>query len=347
MGNFIHKEVFMPSIQEISLEGHTCIQLCAGDYTAILAPEIGNNMIRLRDEKKQIEVFHYNEEAPFTTVLQNPEVYGYPFLYLPNRLDRGILKVSDHTYQLPVNEPGPFYNCIHGFLHKRPYTVTEQSVINEDAVKVVSQYHYDKKDTMYSAFPVDFTICITYTLSANDGLLQEVEMRNNSNDRMLPCGFCSHTPFNVPFADGTDAKDYRLYVPVKERWELTNRCLPTEKTLALTPYDEKYNEGTMECAFINLDNDLYTGNTGTLDNQSFHGCYATHMPSGKKICYEVSDEYQFWCIWNDRGINGYFCPEPCTWMINAPNLARPASETGYAEIAPQETFTCWQHIFTR
>jgi aldose 1-epimerase len=335
----------MASINEITLEGNTCIELTAGDYLAVLAPSIGNNMIRLRDNAKQIEIFHYNAEHPYTTVAQNPEIYGYPFLYLPNRLGDGVLNTSDATYHLPVNEPGPFYNALHGFVHKRAYTVVEQTVINDDAVRVVSEYKYGENDEYYQYFPVSFTLRMTYTLSANDGLLQEVEMTNTS-EHQLPCGFCSHTPFNVPFVDGTNEADYTVCVPVKERWEITNRCLPTEKIHPLTEYDERYNKGTMPCAGRNLDNDLYTAQMNTLNGEDFYGAYATHMPSGQKICYEVSSEYGFWCIWNDRGVNGYFCPEPCTWMINAPNLTLPAEKTGYVEIAPEETFACWQHIFT-
>ena len=332
----------MSSIKEITLEGKPCIEMSAGDYLCILAPKLGNNMLRFRDNKKNIEVFRYDAEHPYTTAKQSPEVYGYPFLYLPNRLDNGLLTVSDATYHLPVNEEGPFYNAIHGFIQKRPYNVISSEVINDDAVRVVSEYKYNEQDEMFSYFPVAFTLRMTYTLSANDGLLQEVEMINDS-DKMLPCGFCSHTPFNAPFVDGTDEKDYVLNVPVKERWEITNRCLPTEKVHPLTEYDERYNKGIMPCVGKNLDNDLYTAaDSNTLDGEPFNGAYSTHVPSGAKICYEVSKEYRFWCVWNDRGINGYFCPEPCTWMINAPNLSLPPEKIG-----PDESYECWQHIFTK
>ena len=65
-----------------------------------------------------------------------------------------------------------------------------------------------------------------------------------------------------------------------------------------------------------------------------------------RIAYEVSDEYKFWIIWNDKGFNGYFCPEPMTAMIDAPNLSMPAEMTGYREIKPQEAFEANQRFFT-
>jgi hypothetical protein len=97
----------------------------------------------------------------------------------------------------------------------------------------------------------------------------------------------------------------------------------------------------------NLDNDLYTAGMNVLDGQDFYGAFATHVPTGTKICYEASQLYKFWCIWNDRGVNGYFCPEPCTWMINAPNLDMPKNRTGYFEIRPNEVYECWEHIFVK
>ena len=47
-----------------------------------------------------------------------------------------------------------------------------------------------------------------------------------------------------------------------------------------------------------------------------------------------------------KGFNGYFCPEPMTAMIDAPNLSMPAEMTGYREIKPQEAFEANQRFFT-
>lgn len=335
----------MTSIEQIQVEGQTCYKLVAGDYSAVLAPSLGNNMIRYRNNAKNMEVFRFDEQHPYEAVKNSPEVYGYPFLYLPNRLKDGVLKTSDACYQLPVNEGNHYHNAIHGFVQKRAYEVVSTEVINDDAVRIVSEFVYDENDPYYTYLPLKFTLRMTYTLSANDGLLQEVEMINQS-EHMLPCGFCSHTPFNAAFVEGSNPDDTMLHVPVLERWELNYRCLPTERLLALAEYDKAYNE-TGRCVTDNLDNDIYTAKMNTLDGEEFYGAYAENSPSGHKICYEVSKEYRFWCVWNDQGNKGYFCPEPCTWMIDAPNLSMAPERTGYEEIAPGETFTCWQHIFTK
>ena len=91
---------------------------------------------------------------------------------------------------------------------------------------------------------------------------------------------------------------------------------------------------------------MYQAETGELDGQSFYGAIVEDIASGKKICYQVSPEYRFWIIWNDKGFNGYFCPEPMTAMIDAPNLELPADVTGYQELRPLEVFTASQRFFT-
>ncbi|MBQ8297774.1 MAG: aldose 1-epimerase, partial [Ruminococcus sp.] len=96
-----------------------------------------------------------------------------------------------------------------------------------------------------------------------------------------------------------------------------------------------------------ISNDMYTAEHTYIDHEKFYGIIAEDIETGKKICYEVSDNYKFWIIWNDRGYNGYFCPEPMTAMIDAPNLSLPDEVTGYCEVKPGDTYTAHQHFFTK
>ena len=108
---------------KINWKGMECIQLCAGGYTALIAPGIGSNVLRLHDDAHGVEFFRWDENNTPEDIKQSAEVWGLPTLYLPNRFADGVLKTSDATYQLPVNEAAPFHNHIHGFLHKREHTV--------------------------------------------------------------------------------------------------------------------------------------------------------------------------------------------------------------------------------
>src|SRR5690606_31023064 len=60
---------------------------------------------------------------------------------------------------------------------------------------------------------------------------------------------------------------------------------------------------------------------------------ATHI----EIRYEADPNFRHWVVYNADGRSGFICPEPYTWITNAPNLAFPASLTGFQELGPGET----------
>ncbi len=330
--------------QLMNWNGMTCIKMNAGGYEALVAYEIGCNVIRLRNNVKGMEFFRYNPDNSAETIKQSAEVWGLPTLYLPNRFADGKLKTSDALYQLPVNEKAPYNNHIHGFLHKRTFEVVEHNA-DSNCAWVKARYVYDENDEFFKYLPVKFVAEYTFTLSEH-GLEQDICFTNVSN-KMLPMSLASHTTINAPFVDGAQESDIRLTVPAGKRCELNDRCLPTEKLKSLTMWDLEYKSGN-KCPVLQVcDNDMYTAEYAELDGEKFHGVIAEDMASGKKLCYEVSEEYKFWIVWNDRGFNHYFCPEPMTAMIDAPNLSLPADITGYTEVSPGETFKAHQRFFSR
>lgn len=328
----------------MDFNGTPCIEISAGGFTAYIAYEIGSNVIRLRDEKNGIEIFRFKADTPADEIKKSAEVWGLPTLYLPNRFADGILKTSDAVYHLPVNEKAPYNNHIHGFIHKRKHTVAEHSC-NDKKAWAKTQYIYDENDEFFEYLPVKFKAEYTFEVSEN-GLEYKVEFTNLS-DKMMPVSVATHTTINTPFADGAEEKDIRAVFGIGKKCELNERCLPTEKLLELNEWDMAYKNGTQCPVLQDISNDMYFMENTELDGKPFHGAVFTDTASGKKICYEVSDAYKFWIIWNDRGFNKYFCPEPMTAMIDAPNLSLPADITGYTEIAPNEKYECRQHFFTK
>lgn len=332
----------MNNARLINFNGTSCVKLDAGGYSALIAYEIGSNVIRLRDEKNAVEFFRFKDDNPAENIRQSAEVWGLPTLYLPNRFADGILKTSDAVYQLPVNEKAPFNNHIHGFIHKRIHEVVEYNA-DETSAWLKTQYLYDENDEFFQYLPIKFLAEYTFTLSEN-GLRQDIKFTNLS-DKMMPMSLASHTTINSPFADGSKEADIRLIVPIGNKCELNERCLPTENLLTPSKYDIEYITG--KCPVLqDISNDMYFGKYTELNKEKFHGIIAEDTESGKKVCYEVSEEYKFWIIWNDRGFNGYFCPEPMTAMIDAPNLSLPDDVTGYTEIKPNESFKTYQRFFT-
>lgn len=329
-------------IRNTFYQGEECVELCAGGYYALLAPNIGSSMLRLKDLEKQMEIFRFNENIPIDTIRTTPEIYGMPTLYLPNRLDGGVLKTSDAVYQLPITEKN-LNNYIHGFLHKRTHTVTNMAVKGE-VVSVTTQYIYDEKDVFFKEYPICFTVEITFTLSS-DGLEQDFKITNNS-DKKLPVGVCSHTTFSCPFSPEGKEEDLRLTVGVLEKWVLGERCSPTEEILPLTDYDLTFKNGTINPVTQSIDNDIYTGIDAEFKGRPFYGARISDIKTGKTICYETGKEFGFWIVWNEGGNKGYCCPEPMSWMINAPNLTLPAEKTGYTELSKGESWNGYQHIYT-
>lgn len=330
--------------QLINWNGTVCVKMNAAGYEALIAYEIGSNVIRLRNNTEGVEFFRYNDNNSADVIRQSAEVWGLPTLYLPNRFADGVLRTSDAKYQLPVNEKAPYNNHIHGFIHKRVHELVEYNA-DDKCAWVKTRYVYDERDEFFEYLPVKFTAEYTFTLSEN-GLEQDIKFTNNS-DVVLPMSLASHTTINSPFVDGAKENNIRLTVPIGKKCILNERCLPTGELANPDKWDLEYKSGS-KCPVLQVvDNDMYFAEDIELDGEKFHGIIAEDTESGKKLCYEVSDNYKFWIIWNDRGFNHYFCPEPMTAMIDAPNLDMPADITGYSEVKPNESYTAHEHFFVK
>lgn len=324
-------------------KGTPCIELKAGPYMAIIANTLGSNVLRFRDEEKGMEIFRYKDDVSIREIMEAPEIWGLPTLYLPNRLDNGVLKTSDGEYYFPVNETR-FKNHLHGFLQKRAHKIEDMGVKDGKAYAVTS-YTYDENDFFFSVFPLKFKVTLTFELSES-GLSHNFKIVNMS-EKMLPVSVATHTTINAPFVDGGHEEDIRIQIPIEKKCLFDrSRWLPTEEFADLNRRDLSYKRGVKCPVLKDICNDMYTAGTVDLEGEKFHGCLMKDMATGKQIRYETSEEYKFWIIWNDRGFKGYFCPEPMTAMVNAPNLKMPVEFTGYRELKPAEEFTCTQRFST-
>ncbi len=331
--------------EKIIHKGTRAVELAAGEYRAVVAPSLGTQVLRFRDEKRGIEVFRYRDDVSIAEILGAQEIWGLPTLYLPNRLDGGFLKTSDGEYRLPVNE-GKFGNHLHGFMHKRAHKIKDMGVKDGKAY-VTTEYTFDENDIIYqNCFPLKFTVEITIELS-KDGLRHTASITNLS-EKMLPVSFATHTTINAPFVDGAKQENIRLQVPAVKKLQFNKkRWLPNGRQVSLNDWDTEYVNGTKCPVLQDICNDMYTAGTVTVDGKPFHGVIMTDTASGKQILNETDEKYKFWIIWNDKGFKNYFCPEPMTAQVNAPNLDMPREKSGYEEIAPGETYSVSQRFFTR
>lgn len=321
--------------------GKQTVELTCGKYTATIAAFNGSNIQRMQDTENKIDFFRNNPDFTADDYKKNAEVYGFPTLYLPNRLAGGVLKVSDYTYQFPCNDP--LGNHLHGFLHLREHSIVAAETTDTAAI-AKTEYIYDEKDPFFSTFPVSFKAEYTFSLS-DEGMAYSFTMTNLS-DRQLPYGVCNHTAMKGPFIEGGKPEDVRLYVPIGDKVELNKQCIPTCDFKPQNNYDKLYLSGSTIPVGQDIDNDMYFMEEGSADGKPFYGVIATDTATNKQIRYEVCKDFKFWIIWNDHGDKGYFCPEPMSWIIDAPNLPLSQSESGYMELAPGESKTVTEKIYS-
>ena len=328
----------MTKAEKIIFKQTDCVRLCSGEYEAIICPLIGNQVLRLRNTLLNCEVFRYCDDVSIDTIKQAPAIWGLPTMYLPNRFDKGVIKTSDSVYHMPINEPD-CNNYIHGFVFKRPYQIDELKTDGDKAIMSAS-FTYNKEDEMYKYFDVDFKITVLFELSQN-GLFQKILLKNLSK-KALPVSICTHTCINAPLVEGADEAALRLSVPIDKRCELNDRFLPTERLLELSEWDIEYKNGTKRPTGQVIENDMYTAVTNTFDGKPFNGTVVYDDSNGIVLLNEVSEEFKFYNMWNDSGDKGYFCPEPMTAMINAPNLTIDRKASGYKELLSGGEFFCSQ-----
>jgi aldose 1-epimerase len=329
--------------EKLDFKGFEAVKLIAGNAYAVVVPELGSNVVRFREENLGVDVFRYSDDVSGGELNQSREVWGLPSLYLPNRFGKGILRTSDAEYHLPINEPA-FGNHIHGFLHLRSHSVKSFGVIKEkETAYVETEYVYDKNDDFYRYFPVDFIANIRVELRIKGGAphLYHYFKLINISAKKLPVSLCTHTTIKSPFSDTGKETYIRLEIPVKSRIDIDKSTwLPSGKpNLKLSDYDFKYKDGAMCPVLRDICNEMYTLEK---PGEQKNAVIISDAYNGRKIVNVLSDAYQFLIVWNDGGSKHYFCPEPMTAQIDAPNLAIPPSESGYRELNPNEEYTAAQ-----
>lgn len=324
-------------IKNIRFKGEPCVKMAAGGYVAVVAPRIGCNMIRLYNTVAKTELLHYSWKTPIRYLRWPSLVHGIPTQLYPNRLENGILKTSAAEYHFPVNEKGR-NNHLHGFLHTRQYTVDSMYHDSEnDTAVLCCSFTYNSDDEFYQYLPIDFKAVITYTLS-RDGMKLVLEITDLS-DTPLPVGIGHHTSFMAPFSRDLDPSKLRICFPASKRVELIDD-LSTGNLTDLNDHDLEYVNGNACPVLSDVNNEMYLLD----DNAKEYGVTISNIKDSRTIKYTFSKDYRFLNLWNCGGKNSFYCVEPMTWLINAPNIDMDDSVTGYREINRNETFSVWQRI---
>ena len=285
--------------------GMEAVALFNESARAVILPQMGANCVSYAHLESGQECLRTPPDRE--ALAGDPNVYGLPLLFPPNRIRGGRFSFRGRTYAFPINEPAR--GChIHGALSQAPF-----------AHRGGGRFVFRAAEKGYLAFPHAFTVIREYSLDPAGALTHTVTFINES-PAPLPLGTGIHAAWRAPAGEGL-----RLKMPALREWELDGDSrLPTGIIREDTPLLRALRQGK-------LDPDAQPLSALV---QCEKGPVALAGPRGKWICQR--DDYPFVMLWNGGGGQGFVCPEPQTWAIDAPNLDLPWEETGMRALSPGE-----------
>lgn len=311
----------MTSIRQSSIAALPVYELTAGGYRAWVCPQLGGNCLRLKHLETGAELLRTPESPEDVRI--NPNVYGTPFLFPPNRITGAAYEFEGRRYSFPAN--GDRGNHIHGLLSRTPFEAAEIGC-DEEAARIVLEYAAGD-ERPYLSFPHAFRVRLTLTLDQN-GLSHLVEIFNDSNQNM-PCGTGFHTTIRAPFMPDGREEDCLLTLGAGREWLLPETVIPDGRTQTSSPLQSALNgEGMIPCTMPLSNLFEQTGPMMLKDTAS-----------GRAVVYTVDESYRFWMLYNKDAKQRFLCPEPQTWMNDAPNRPFGAEDTGFRFIAPGGVMT--------
>ncbi|WP_270165144.1 aldose 1-epimerase [Paenibacillus sp. SYP-B4298] len=308
------------SVEQINYLGEQAVHVSTPQLEAVIVPAWGSNLIELNWRETNTPLLR----APQTReqFLETPALYGTPVLFPPNRIDGGEFEFNGRTYRFPLNESNRG-NHIHGVLQDIPWKLHRAEVEGNQAI-VETTVDSKEVPSVFEALPHHFTVKLQ--LIFEGGSVIKRFILDNLDHEPLPWGVGYHTTFNFPISPEGSVERSTFKLLTDRIWELTDRLLPTGELVEI-PYAAELNAG-MSLSGMPLDT-VYQVPEGA-------ECVAvlTDPDAGLQITYSGDSHFGQWVVYNNDAKSGYLCPEPYTWVTNAPHLSLPAELTGFRALAP-------------
>ena len=100
------------------------VEFSKGDYTALLIPGMGANLIRLTNTRLGAEILRAPADDEVETFKGRPHVFGLPILFPPNRIEDGRYTFGGRTYRFPITNAKE-HHYHHGILKSQPFAVSK------------------------------------------------------------------------------------------------------------------------------------------------------------------------------------------------------------------------------
>ncbi|TSB46985.1 aldose 1-epimerase [Alkalicoccobacillus porphyridii] len=278
-----------------------------------IVPNWGSNLISI--ERLQPKVHILRTPSSIEEYEQAPVQFGTPILFPPNRIRDGQFTFSNRTYTFELTEPDK-HNHIHGFVYTKPWRL-EHMEANDERAQIITTIHSTDHPDILKQFPHSFEIKMIYTLEGSS--LKQEAIITNDGEEMFPWGIGYHTTFCFPEQTST------FSLQASKQWELNDRLLPTGELMEVpnTSLTEGMNLGGVE-----LD-DAFLAN-----QKEANEAVMKLEEEGLNITYKADHHFKHWVVYNADGRKGYVCPEPYTWITDAPNLPLPKELTGVQTLEP-------------
>ena len=197
------------------------------EYISII-PEFGANVNEIILNKNKMNYSILDGAKDYNELAQNKGFNGAKLIPFPNRVNNGIYKFNEKTYQLPINFPIQKH-AIHGLLYNKKFAVKKKNAGKYEA-SVELQYIYNKESPGY---PFSFRTLLKYSLIKDKGFRCTTTIKNIGKNTM-PIGDGWHPYFK------TREKIDNLFfkIPSKYKIEVNNTGIPTGKIISFRKFSK-------------------------------------------------------------------------------------------------------------
>ncbi len=317
----------MGYVKPVEWDNLEAIEFSAQNYTALVVPKLGANVIKLIWQGENGEICDIiRTPKDEKTLVNDPYAYGVPVLLPANRVKDGYYEYDGIKYEFVQNYPNQVH--IHGVLHTYNWSV-EKTYSGEDYAVVVLKAD-TQDEVLRKSIPIDLCFKLECRVD-KDGLRQRFSVHNKS-EKTFPFGLAYHTALNVNFCNSQNTDDVKLHVPISAKCvddpidRLPNGEIETLSEIEKFIADENGANPLETCI-----DSLYTGTNGK------RVAILRDANAGYEMHYSASEIFKYWIIWNETTKEGFVAVEPQTWCSNAMALENP-HEHGAFYLKPNDDF---------